>query len=588
MSRLVLVLRGICLLLLCSGASLSTTDPAGGADALLDEARLRAFLQESQYTPGPVAREQSGITPSTSELAGKPCTIRMLYPRRGYQGDTTSSPRLRRADASASFAVTGAACVRGLEINAGEDGGGAERETADVEQLVEGMELRVLVDGVEEAATRSAAIELTLPDLSSGNHVILAQVVMTIGQSRERALVALSEEIVILQDIEILFPSNDFVFEKGKRIVLAIGVSPTALERFCAPPSHMFEHCKSFDKAGTAVGVLIELNDNKASEFDMKPEDGDDGRRVYHVDVTDLPLGDFLLAVTLLGPSPADASAARDRVGEPSFVSFQVAECARNGHRCDDVVGAQGEGEGDMSNMAAGGGDGGQGNGHEIDIAFMAPKVFPCPALAEPLCGAGAASEPFNTPDESCSGHGECVRGVCLCRGDWIGTRCQHSLLSGTLYMPAENPATWSGRCEQGQWWLSGQRALLRHLGRLHSSARCTEKDMMVFATRMHGLGAQMHYMTECLTTALQAGKGMVVGGNRSRPISCQRSSILAAHELARELFTCYLEPLADCPVSPLRDAADVKESDGRDMSKEGWGWGAPAEPVVSLVAPIL
>jgi hypothetical protein len=53
-----------------------------------------------------------------------------------------------------------------------------------------------------------------------------------------------------------------------------------------------------------ATGLLIELNDNKASEFDMKAEDGDDGRRVYHVDVTDLPIGEYVVAVSLTGPAP--------------------------------------------------------------------------------------------------------------------------------------------------------------------------------------------------------------------------------------------------------------------------------------------
>ncbi len=147
---------------------------------------------------------------------------------------------MRRADAAASFSVSGSACVAdagadALEEGAGPEGGGG------VSSLLKGLELRVWVDGVEEAATTDASMHFTLPDLSSGSHMLLAQVVNASEPPAERdprgggggrqAVVALAQEIVVLRDVEILFPSEDFVFGRGQKIVLAIGVAPSALER---------------------------------------------------------------------------------------------------------------------------------------------------------------------------------------------------------------------------------------------------------------------------------------------------------------------------------------------------------------------
>ena len=118
------------------------------------------------------------------------------------QGDATAAPRMRQASASASFVVHGPGCV-------GEGGAG--------ETLSEGVELRVLVDGSEEAATSEAAVDVTLPDLSSGNHLLAALVVAQDARG-ERILASSASEVVILRDIEILFPSNDFVFASGQKV----------------------------------------------------------------------------------------------------------------------------------------------------------------------------------------------------------------------------------------------------------------------------------------------------------------------------------------------------------------------------------
>ena len=67
----------------------------------------------------------------------------------------------------------------------------------------------------------------------------------------------------------------------------------------------------------------------------------------------------------------------------------------------------------------------------------------------------------------------------------------------------------------------------------------------------------------------------MLVGGNRSRTVDCDRGGRLGGHELARELYTCYLEPLLDCP-----QASATETGGGED---DGWGWGLPAQPMTNM-----
>jgi hypothetical protein len=600
--------------------------------ALVGESELRAFLKESNYTPGAL----TGKHAEAQTYASEGCWIVMEYPRKGYQGDSTSAPRLRRASASASFSVHGSVCVNQGHA---EEGG--------VVDLVEGLELRVLVDGVEEAATSVAAFDVSLPDLSSGNHMITALVedVSESGQHERRsgahraALASLAAEIVILKDVEILFPSDEFVFASGQKIVLAIGVSPTALEHFCSPPLDSSPRCQDFDAPGRAIGLRIEMNGVTVSEFDMKISDGDDGRRVYHVireegthaafhavlgfgiwqgvgcfvqgsgsscllfhlnpqtairkplsptlasmqvDVTDLPINFYELSVSLTGAaSPHTPDLPRPKVGETSIVFFEVAECARNGLHC--VPDATGDHDTELHQLEPA--EGGDGRGVLAGQAGRRMFRFACPQLPSPLCVQGRDAGGGGGDAGVCSGHGECVRGVCLCTGDWIGEDCQHSLLAETEYLPSQDPATWPGRCEQGQWWLEGEQALLRYVARTHAASpdECSKDTSLVFATRMHGLGAQLHYLTECLTTALLLGKGMLVGGNRSREIPCHQSSLVGAHELSRELYACYLEPLLECHVSPPGAGVQDLAHSGGDEDTDPWGWGAPVMPFTNL-----
>eukprot|EP00960_Hanusia_phi_P013382 392067-Hanusia_phi.AAC.1 len=96
-------------------------------------------------------------------------------------------------------------------------------------------------------------------------------------------------------------------------------------------------------------------------------------------------------------------------------------------------------------------------------------------------------------------------------------------------------------------WWLEGEKRLRYELEELHARDRCggagegegegEGEGGMRFETRMHGLGAQVHYLSEGLTTAWRRGRGLLLAGNLSRPVECRRRGMKGGHELARELY---------------------------------------------------
>ena len=139
-----------------SSSNAPTGAPLGSED------QLRAFLDETHYEPGPVPNERVVLPPSTSAWRGRPCRVQMTHPQRGYQGDADSSPRQRSADASASFVVSGDGCVRAGRGGVGGEQRGEREDGREADPLVEGMELRVLVDGVEEGATSSSGDHIDL------------------------------------------------------------------------------------------------------------------------------------------------------------------------------------------------------------------------------------------------------------------------------------------------------------------------------------------------------------------------------------------------------------------------------------------
>ena len=96
----------VLLLLSALGAASSASPPVDTGEELVGVAQLRAFLDESHYVPG-----EPGAAANHAARPGRDCSVHMVYPPRGYQGDTTSAPRLRQADAYVSISVTGTACV---------------------------------------------------------------------------------------------------------------------------------------------------------------------------------------------------------------------------------------------------------------------------------------------------------------------------------------------------------------------------------------------------------------------------------------------------------------------------------------------
>ena len=195
--------------------------------ALVGESELRAFLKESNYTPGAL----TGKHAEAQTYASEGCWIVMEYPRKGYQGDSTSAPRLRRASASASFSVHGSVCVNQGHA---EEGG--------VVDLVEGLELRVLVDGVEEAATSVAAFDVSLPDLSSGNHMITA-LVEDVSESGEdwysRRRLDTADEVVEAAEKSVLqlpLPRGLGARRELQTMVWKVEPSPGVLSTHTKPP----------------------------------------------------------------------------------------------------------------------------------------------------------------------------------------------------------------------------------------------------------------------------------------------------------------------------------------------------------------
>jgi len=500
------------LLLALLGAPCARTQVTGAEE-------LQRVMEQYDYSP---ALPSSPRTLETCKDSDASCCIELLYPRRGYQGDNSSAARMRRSEARLHFRVRGGGCVQ--------EGGSSLRSR---------RQLRVLVDEADEAVSTDPELVMAVSETLSGSHHVTAMVEEEEEEGRRRRTVAeYRTDFVILQDIEILFPSDNYVFQHGSRVTFALAVSPTALERFCAGD---FSDCKR--DSPKATGISISLNGNVVSEIKMKDEDGDDGRRVYHVEVMDLPVELYELSVQLLHQDGDN----KQLIGEVSFASFEVAECARHGRLCEEEE----EEEGGREEKAM------EVQEEELrKVEALTRLIASCPPHS-PVC----------ENSSHCSSHGVCVRGACLCEGDWIGVSCNHSLLHHRSFLPS--PSSSSSRCQQSRWWLEGERRLRYELEELHSVGRCGAGGMR-FHTRMHGLGAQVHYLSEGLTSAWRKGNALLLAGNSSRAVECGRRKMKGGHELARELYSCFLQPFSECPEEPHEDSTRHEpEPNSRYTGKE-------------------
>lgn len=273
----------------------------------------------------------------------------------------------------------------------------------------------------------------------------------------------------------------------------------------------------------------------------MSADDGDDGRRNYHINLGKMLLGDYDIMVTMA------REGGKGSVGEAAKTKFAVVDCAENGRECSSSSSSSSSGE--------------------IAGEGVGSLYIECRRPSKPLCQAGGGGE-----EGSCSGHGLCQDDVCTCHGDWIGERCSHSLKEEATYMPETDPAVWEGRCRQGVAWSTGSRELVQRLEELHSSDMCSNHDIMLFSSRMHGLGAQVHYLTECLTTAWTASQGALVVPPSTGNVDC--SSQAGGHSLLSELFACHLSPYAQCDAASLDTTAGLRQPEEGLSRFDGGGGG--------------
>jgi len=399
---------------------------------------------------------QGGCGPDEALIG---CCVAMVEPVGGYQGDPLAVPRVRGATVRITFEVRGSACLKG--------GMPLHSENNGEPPLLDGRRLRVILDGNEEADTDSARVTITPHDLASGTHTLRASLVVTEVEGGVGGEETWIEALVVtLADLEVLFPPDGFAFGlDGAAPIVSFSVSPTALARFCA--GDFASECGEEAGREDATAVSLEVNGRALLLLEMKAEDGDDGRRTYTATLQGFEEGEYDVTLQLRGRRgaaagvPPGAEAPLVALGDVAAVTFSIVSCARHGVPCLEAT------------LDAGTTVGPSG-GSSSDS---------CPQVSDPVC---------REDTEGCSGHGRCVDGVCSCSRDWLGPRCDVDLLNATEFFPALDPNTWDGCCVQMLNFLDGAREVTIALEDLHSPERCAAGLVTVYASRMHGLGAQV------------------------------------------------------------------------------------------------
>ena len=191
------------------------------------------------------------------------------------------------------------------------------------------------------------------------------------------------------------------------------------------------------------------------------------------------------------------------------------------------------------------------------DMAASASVAWPftCPPV-EP--GAPSACDLLSGDERggvgsACSGHGACVGSgvaglgggaVCVCEGDWFGDSCEHSAMHHSSFVPEIDPARSSARCMQAQGRQAAVAAWLQRLEADAKPATCGIDEAFVQEfSGTRGLGITWRWLSLALSTALQRGKTLVVGGR------WPWFDFAGCHEGMR----CYLEPLSNCTGAMVR-----------------------------------
>ena len=192
------------------------------------------------------------------------------------------------------------------------------------------------------------------------------------------------------------------------------------------------------------------------------------------------------------------------------------------------------------------------------DVAASASVAWPftCPPV-EP--GAPSACDVLSGDERggarsACSGHGVCVSSgvagtgggaVCVCEGDWFGDTCEHSAMHHSSFVPEIDPARSRARCIQAQGRQAAAAAWLQRLEAYAKPATCgIDQAFVQEFSGTRGLGITWRWLSLALSTALQRGKTLVVGGR------WPWFDFAACHEG----MWCYLEPLSNCTGDMVRD----------------------------------
>jgi len=198
--------------------------------------------------------------------------------------------------------------------------------------------------------------------------------------------------------------------------------------------------------------------------------------------------------------------------------------------------------------------------------------------------------------EDTCSGHGACHIGSCLCAADWAGEKCEHSILRHTSFLPGIDPSAAPSQCAKSTAWESSEVHINELFERFLPSdgSRCppwgevahqstclqgnqncsgsghsigadddktsrrdkhnAHADMLVFGPPMHGLGFNVHYVSHMVAWALERHR--VPAMVETPQLGYWPYGHIAACPPSRQGWACLFEPLSACDSIAQRPVA--------------------------------